>query len=340
MTILITGGLGYIGSITAAYLAGNEHKDVIILDNLHNSKITTLHKLQKQYPATKFIFYQGDIRNDIDLKNIFESHKIDIVIHMAALKAVKESFEQALKYYDVNVSGTIKLLDYMKTYGCKNIIFSSSATVYGNAPSPVSLSSLTGIGITNPYGQTKNIIETILRDVSKEFNVIILRYFNPIGAHINQKLGEKTNDTPNNLFPYILGAVSGKYPPLKIFGNDYNTPDGTCIRDYIDINDLAEAHVAAVNRVKNFEATNTKIEIYNIGTGVGVSVLDLIKTFEKVNNISIPYEFAPRRSGDLPEVYAHISASTCKSLNWKPKYTIADSCLNGWKFEKNDVLFN
>lgn len=329
MFILITGGLGFIGSITASYLAINGYQNIVILDNLHNSNIKIYYQLKNLHPETNFIFYEGDIRDGFKLKEIFENHKINTVIHMAALKSVKESFEKSIDYYDVNVLGTINLLNYMKQYNVKKLIFSSSATVYGSSSPPLTESSQTGIGITNPYGKTKYMIENILLD-SKDFDIVILRYFNPIGAHKNQLLGENPNNYPNNIFPCILGATYGKLPAITIFGTDYNTLDGTCIRDYIDINDLAEAHVASVKYLEN----NNGIDIFNIGTGFGTSVFELINTFENSNNIKVPYIFGNRRDGDLDCIYASINTETFEKLQWFPKYDLVDSCINGWNFYK------
>lgn len=336
MNILITGGLGFIGSHTAAWLAEQKYENIILFDNLSNVKKSPLKSLQYLFPLTNFISIEGDIRNISDLNNLFSSYKFDVVIHMAALKSVNESLAEPLKYYDNNITGTINLLKVMKEYNCNNFIFSSSCTVYGEQPSPISEKSSTGINIPSPYGQTKYIVEKILMDYSKtnpNLNFIILRYFNPIGAHQSGLLGEYPSGIPNNLFPYILGSIKGLYKPLTIFGSDYPTKDGTCIRDYIDINDLAIAHVSCVNKL--MDKSLSKLNIFNIGNGKGVSVLELVNTFEKVNNIKVPYSFGDRRPGDIGEVYADISPETIQKLEWTPFFTLEDSCRNGWLFIEN-----
>lgn len=336
MNILITGGLGFIGSHTAAWLAEQKYENIILFDNLSNVTKSPLKSLQYLFPLTNFIFVEGDIRNVSDLNNLFSSYTIDVVIHMAALKSVKESTINPLTYYDNNIIGTINLLKVMKEYNCNNLIFSSSCTVYGEQSPPISETSSTGIGIASPYGQTKYIVEKILMDYSKtnsDLNFIILRYFNPIGAHQSGLLGEYPSGIANNLFPSLLGSLKGLYKPLTIFGSDYPTKDGTCIRDYIDINDLAIAHVSCVNKL--IDKTLSKLNIFNIGTGKGVSVLELVNTFERVNNIKVPYSFGDRRPGDICQVYADVSSETIQKLEWTPFFTLEDSCKNGWLFIEN-----
>lgn len=347
MIVLVTGGLGYIGSHVISWLAEeynnlpivDNNLTIVILDNLCNSKIKTLSYLHSLHPDTKIIFHEGDVRHDSALETIFSTYKVNVVIHIAALKAVKESMSHPLEYYDNNVSGTIKLLTYMKNYNCKNLIFSSSATVYGTSQSPIPVTAKIGDGITNPYGQTKYMMEMILRDVceaDKNFHCTVLRYFNPIGAHPSGFLGESPNGTPNNLFPYIVLASKGTIEPLTVFGNDYDTPDGTCIRDYIDINDLALAHVAAIRKLMDLDSvifTNeSNLKIYNVGTGKGISVLELIYTFENVNRVTCPFEIGPRRPGDLERVYAEVDEKTFEALGWRPRYSLEDSCHNGWLY--------
>lgn len=333
-SILVTGGLGFIGSHVISYLKNSEFESIIVLDNMCNSNIKVLDSLRTLLPEEKIIFYSGDIRNDIDLQNVFENHYIDMVIHMAGLKSVKESTIDPLKYYDNNVLGTIKLLTYMKEYECNKLIFSSSAIVYGTGIPPLNVESPTGNGITNAYGRSKYIIEEMIKDTCKSYNFkcIMLRYFNPIGAHPSGLIGEYPNGSPNNLFPNIVLFAKGLIPEMKVFGTDYNTADGTCIRDYIDINDLALAHVASIDR---FNTLEENLKIYNLGIGRGVSVIELLSCFERVNDLKLNYTFAPRRPGDLPESYATVNEKTYEELNWKPTFTLEDSCRNGWLFAQN-----
>lgn len=335
--ILVTGGLGFIGSHVISYLEDSDFDSIIVLDNMCNSNIKVLDSLRTLIPNKKLIFYSGDIRNDIDLQKIFENHYIDVVIHMAGLKSVKESTLDPLSYYDNNVLGTIKLLSYMKEHECNKLIFSSSAIVYGSSPSPLNIDSETGVGITNSYGRSKYIIEEMIKDMCKSYNFkcIMLRYFNPIGAHPSGLIGEYPNGTPNNLFPNVIMFAKGLIKEMRVFGTDYDTADGTCIRDYIDINDLALAHVASIQSFDKISNSNENLKIYNLGIGKGVSVLQLLTTFEKVNNLKLNYSFAPRRPGDLPVSYANVSEETYKELNWKPIFTLEDSCRNGWLFAQN-----
>ncbi len=307
--ILVTGGLGFIGSHTVVELLLNNY-NIIIIDNLINSSIDVIKKI-KDITNKNFLFFNIDIRDTLRLENLFVGYKINLVIHFASLKSVNESIKNPLQYYDCNVNGTINLLNIMKIHKCYKIIFSSSATVYGNNIYPVNENSPTGNGITNPYGKTKFIIEQILQDLynsNNNWSITILRYFNPVGAHPSGLLGENPNDTPNNLFPYLLKVSIGKIPLLNIYGNDYDTPDGTCIRDFIHVVDLAKGHVKALEYIFNSE--DTKINIYNLGTGKGTSVKELVETFEKVNNVKLSYNYTNKRDGDLPCVYADIEKAS------------------------------
>lgn len=331
--VLVTGGLGFIGSHVISQLIDHGYDEIVIVDNLSNTNLNVLYSLQNLYPHNKFYFFEMDITNERDLINIFISFNITHVFHMAALKCVSDSISNPEEYYRVNVAGTLTLLRVMEKYSCHNFIFSSSCTVYGAAPMPVTETSQVGVGISNPYGQTKYMVENIVRDITNKpnskLNAVILRYFNPIGAHPSGILGENPRGVPNNIFPYICKVATKQYKELTVFGNDYSTSDGTCIRDYIDINDLAHAHIQAM------KINHSGLQIFNIGTGVGVSVMELIKTFEKVNNVEVPYTIGNRREGDLPIVYTHINYDTLSVLNWKPKNTIRNSCENAWKYYNN-----
>jgi UDP-glucose 4-epimerase len=333
--ILVTGGLGFIGSHTIVELL-QENYNIIIIDNLINSSVDVLQKIKDITNKTDILFFNIDIRDSLKLENLFTAYKIELVIHFAALKAVSESIKNPLQYFDCNIGGTINLLNVMKKNDCKRIIFSSSATVYGDNIYPVDEESFIGVGITNPYGRTKYMIEQILQDLyisNNDWSIIILRYFNPIGAHPSGLLGENPNDIPNNLFPYLLKVSAGKLPLLNIFGNDYNTPDGTCIRDFIHVVDLARGHIKATEKILNFNKS-TGINIYNLGTGKGTSVKELIDTFEKVNNIKLAYKFVKRRDGDLPCVYTKTDKSL-KELGWSCIYNIEDMCRHGYNFKFN-----
>jgi len=322
--ILVTGGLGFIGSHTVYELLEKQYK-IIIIDNLVNSSTNVLKVLNN------VIFCQIDIRNSLQLENLFVKYKITAVIHFAALKAVSESIMIPLQYYENNINGTINLLQIMKKYHCMKIIFSSSATVYGENIYPVKEESIIGNGITSPYGKTKLMIEEILSDLynsDKNWSITILRYFNPIGAHPSGLLGENPNDTPNNLFPYLLKVSVKKLKLLTIFGDDYDTKDGTCVRDFIHVVDLARGHVKALEQINE---TNPKLRIYNLGTGKGTSVKELITIFEKVNNIVINYKYSARREGDLPYVYANTDKAKTE-LDWQCIYTVEDMCKHGYNY--------
>ncbi len=335
MTILVTGGLGFIGSHTIVELIKQNYKDIIIVDNLINSKISVLEKINQLTNSNKIKFIELDILDKINLEKVFEKNNIDTIIHFAALKSVSESIKLPDKYYKNNIEGTLNLLNLMKKYNCKNFIFSSSATVYGEQIYPVDEKSITGVGITNPYGKTKYFVEEIIKDYSKaypELNFVVLRYFNPVGAHESGLLGEDPNDIPNNLSPFILKVAIGELEKLTIFGSDYNTSDGTCIRDFIHVIDLAEAHIYSVNAL--VEKKIDGLKIYNVGTGKGTSVLEFIRTFEKVNNTKINYVFGPRREGDLESVYSKAD-KIYEELRWKSKKDIKDVCIDSYKFIKN-----
>lgn len=318
--ILVTGGTGYIGSHVVVELL-NQNYDVEILDNLINSKVTILDQIEK-ITGKKPKFYQIDLLNQSALEQVFTHTHFDSIIHFAGLKSVAESIEQPLKYYENNVTGTINLLKTMEKHQVYNFIFSSSATVYGDPGIPEYTESLeTGHNISSPYGKTKYMIEEILKDLAASnpnFNVISLRYFNPIGNHPSGLLGENPNGIPNNLMPYVMKVAKGELPELQIYGNDYDTPDGTCRRDYIHVVDLAKGHLAAINHLSpGFTA-------YNLGTGKPTSVLEMVQTFEKISGKPLPHKFAPRRPGDLPEFWTNPSLAQQK-LNWQAKLTIEDA---------------
>ncbi|MBR3256387.1 UDP-glucose 4-epimerase GalE [Candidatus Saccharibacteria bacterium] len=320
MKILLTGGTGFIGSHTAIELIKLGY-EVEIMDNLFNSKITVLDKIEK-ISGVKPKFYKVDLLDKEGMDNVFSEGQYDLVIHFAGLKAVGESVEKPLKYYENNVCGTINLLECMKKHGVKKIIFSSSATVYGDqGVAELTEDMQTGVGITNPYGETKHIIEEILKDVAEaepEFEVTILRYFNPVGSHPSGLIGEDPNDIPNNLMPIIMKVSTGEIEKLRIFGDDYDTVDGTGVRDYIHVVDLAKGHVAAVNKMK------PGVSIYNLGTGKGTSVLEMVAAFEKASGKKLPYEIVERRAGDLAEVYANPDKAK-KDLGWMAELTIEDA---------------
>ncbi len=333
MAILVTGGAGYIGSHTCVELLNNE-KDVIVVDNFSNSKKSTLENIKK-ITGKEFKFYEIDLLNRADLEKIFEENSIEAVIHFAGFKAVGESVKIPIEYYINNVSGSLILLDTMKKFSVKNFVFSSSATVYGD-PGKIPYTEEMEFGVTSsPYGTTKLFIERILQDIynsDNTWNICILRYFNPVGAHESGLIGEDPQGIPNNLMPYITRVAKGKLQELSIFGNDYNTPDGTCIRDYIHVVDLAIGHLKALEKI---ERGSSGIYIYNLGNGKGVSVLELVQTFIKVNNINVPYKFAQRRPGDLAEYYSDTTKAK-NELGFIPAKTVEDMCRDSWNFEKNN----
>ena len=332
MSILVTGGTGYIGSHTVVELL-NAGYEIVVVDNLCNSSKKCLDRV-KEITGKTVSFYEADIRDEDSLRKIFTNEKIDSCIHFAGLKAVGESVEKPWLYYDNNIHGTLTLLKVMNEFNVKKIVFSSSATVYG-APAFVPITEECPIGeITNPYGMTKRMLEVILSDMAKadkEWKVVLLRYFNPIGAHESGKIGENPNGIPNNLMPYITQVAVGKRAELGVFGDDYPTPDGTGVRDYIHVVDLAIGHVKAIEKIDSFDG----VEILNLGTGNGYSVLDVVKTFEKVNNLTIPYSIKPRRAGDIATCYA--SADKAKQvLGWVATRGLEDMCRDSWNWQKNN----
>ncbi len=332
MVVLVTGGLGYIGSHTIVELI-NSGYEPIILDNLSNSKEEVLNRI-KLITGKSAKFYKIDLCNKCDLEKVFIKEKIEMVIHFAGLKAVAESVKFPLTYYQNNITGTLNLLELMNKYKVHNLIFSSSATVYGKVKSMPVKESEENLGSINPYGRTKLFIEEILKDFQKanpQFNIILLRYFNPIGAHESGLIGEDPRGIPNNLMPFITQVAVGKIKELSVFGNDYNTPDGTCVRDYIHVVDLAKGHLACIHKLKE----NCGLETYNLGMNKGVSVLEVISAFEKANNLKIPYKISERRAGDIDEIYADCSKAL-KELNWKAEKNIYDMCKDSWNWQKNN----
>ncbi len=332
MSILVTGGAGYIGSHTCVELLNAGH-DIVILDNFYNSKSESLKRI-KEITNKDFKFYEGDIRDRKLLDEILKNEDITAVIHFAGLKAVGESCRLPLEYYDNNIGGTITLLEAMRDADVKKIVFSSSATVYGtNGVSPLKEDANVG-GTTNPYGTTKLYIETILTDLYKsdnDWSICILRYFNPIGAHKSGKIGENPNGIPNNLMPYITQVAVGKLDRLNVFGNDYDTHDGTGVRDYIHVVDLALGHICAVNKV----ADDKGLFIYNLGTGNGYSVLDIVKAFEKASGKEIKYVIAPRRDGDIATCYSDPSKAKAE-LNWTAKRGLDEMCEDSWRWQSQN----
>lgn len=332
MNILLTGGAGYIGSHTIIELDKKGHS-VVVVDNLVNSNKEALRRVG-EIIGKNIPFVQADVRDRVAMEAVFADNAIDAVIHFAGLKAVGESVAKPLEYYENNMNATFVLLDVMRSHGCKNIIFSSSATVYGN-PAEIPITEDCPKGqCTNPYGQTKSMLEEVLKDVQKadpEWNVVLLRYFNPIGAHKSGRIGENPNGIPNNLMPYITQTAVGLRKELGIFGNDYDTPDGTGVRDYIHVVDLASAHVAALQAIQR----NCGLAVYNIGTGRGYSVLDVVKAFEKVNNVNVPYSIKPRRPGDIATCYCN-PAKAKAELGWEAEYDIEDMCRDSWNWQKNN----
>ena len=330
MKILVTGGLGFIGSHTVVELS-NAGFEVIIVDNLSNSKIEVLDKL-KQITGKDYKFYQYDLKEIDKVREIFDENDIDAVIHFAGYKAVGESVAEPIMYYTNNLGTTTNLLTVMKEKGVKKFIFSSSATVYGECEEHQYSEEMGRGKTTNPYGTTKAMIEKILEDVyasDNTWNIVLLRYFNPIGAHESGLIGEDPKGIPNNLMPYIMKVAAGKLECLTIFGNDYPTRDGTGIRDYIHVVDLAKGHVAALERAPE------GLSIYNLGTGSGVSVMEIVNAFEKENNLKLNYRIGDRRPGDIAEMYAN-AEKAYKELGWKTEKTIEDMCKDSWNFAKNN----
>lgn len=332
MAVLITGGAGYIGSHTCVEML-NAGKEIVVIDNFCNSSPQSCDRV-KEITGKDFPVIECDIRDADGLRQVFADHKIESVIHFAGLKAVGESCVKPLEYYDNNIGGTVTLLNAMRAANVKTIVFSSSATVYGEHNQVPFREDMPAGGTTNPYGTTKYFIEIILKDLcasDPDWSVSLLRYFNPIGAHESGRIGEAPNGVPNNLMPYIAQVAVGKREKLSVFGNDYDTPDGTGVRDYIHVVDLAKGHVAAVKRAETVKGC----EIYNLGTGVGVSVLELVHAFEKATGVKIPYVIAPRRPGDIAYSYADASKAW-QVLGWKTEKNAEDACRDTWRWQKNN----
>ena len=327
MKILVTGGAGYIGSHTCVELLNNDY-EVVVVDNLYNSCEEALNRVEKITGKT-LTFYEGDLLDQDLLEEIFDNERPEAVIHFAGYKAVGESVEKPIEYYHNNITGTLLLCDVMRRYDCKKIVFSSSATVYGDpAFVPITEDCPKGV-ITNPYGQTKSMIEQILIDIQvsdPEWNVTLLRYFNPIGAHSSGLIGEDPKGIPNNLVPYIARVAVGKLEKLGVFGNDYDTPDGTGVRDYIHVVDLAAGHVQALRHMKQ------GVSIYNLGTGQGYSVLDVVKAYSKACGKEIPYEIKPRRAGDIAACYSDPTKAK-EELGWEAKYGIEEMCRDSYHWQ-------
>ncbi len=332
MKILLTGGAGYIGSHTAVELASSGY-EVVIADNFSNSSPKVLDRLET-ITGKRFPIYEIDVADKEALKKVFSEHKIEGVIHFAGYKAVGESVKVPLSYYRNNIDTTLSLLEVMEEFGCKNLIFSSSATVYGARAKCPYREDMEAGGCTNPYGWTKYFIEQIITDYSKanpEFSAVLLRYFNPVGAHKSGLIGEDPRDIPNNLMPYIARVAVGTLPHLNVFGNDYETVDGTGVRDYIHVTDLAKGHVAAISYAKE----NSGAEIFNLGTGNGTSVLQMVAEYGKACGRPVPYVIAPRRAGDLAECYADPTKAN-EILNWKTELTVSDMCESSWKWQSGN----
>ena len=332
MSILVTGGAGFIGSHTAVELL-NAGKEIVIIDDFSNSKPKSLEAIKK-ITGKDFKFYEMDYRDREKLEKVFEENKIDAVLNFAGFKAVGESVKKPLEYYDNNISGCLVLLETMRKYGVKKFVFSSSATVYGTPERiPLTEDCKTG-GTTNPYGTTKLFIEQILKDLyasDNSWDICILRYFNPVGAHESGLIGEEPQGIPNNLMPYVVRVASGELKELSVFGNDYDTPDGTGVRDYIHVVDLAKGHLAALNKLDKEE---TGLYIYNLGTGTGYSVLDMVKSFEEITGNEVPYKIAPRRAGDIATCYSNPEKAKIE-LGWQAEKTLEDMCKDSWKYIQN-----
>lgn len=332
MAILVTGGAGYIGSHTVVELQ-NAGYDVVVLDNLSNASEKALDRVSK-ITGKPVKFYKADILDRDALNDIFDKETIESCIHFAGLKAVGESVVKPWEYYENNIAGTLTLVDVMRKNNVKNIIFSSSATVYGD-PAQIPITEECPKGqCTNPYGWTKSMLEQILMDIQKadpEWNVVLLRYFNPIGAHKSGMIGENPNGIPNNLMPYITQVAVGKLKELGVFGNDYDTPDGTGVRDYIHVVDLAKGHVKALKKIEE----KAGLKVYNLGTGIGYSVLDIVKNFEEATGVKIPYVIKERRAGDIATCYSSAEKAE-KELGWKAEFGIREMCADSWKWQSNN----
>lgn len=331
MKILVTGGAGFIASHTNVELL-NAGYDVVVVDNLVNSSRESVARVE-ELTGKKISFYEEDLLNEKAIDAIFEKENIDSVIHFAALKAVGESCQIPLRYFDNNLTGTLNLLKVMEKHGVKSIVFSSSATVYGK-PESVPIREDFPLSVSNPYGRTKLIIEDMLRDIYKsdnEWDIALLRYFNPIGAHESGMIGENPHGIPNNLLPYVAKVAAGQLECVNVFGGDYDTPDGTGVRDYIHVVDLAKGHVKAVKKLED----NSGLSIYNLGTGKGYSVLDIVKNFEAATGIKIPYSIKPRRAGDVATCYSDATKAK-KELGWEAEYDIKDMCADSWNFQQKN----
>lgn len=332
MSVLVTGGAGYIGSHTCIELL-NAGYEVVVVDNLCNSCRESLTRVE-EITGKKVTFYENDLLDREAVERIFSREKIDSVIHFAGLKAVGESVHMPLEYYYNNVTGSLVLCDVMRKHGVKNLVFSSSATVYGS-PKTVPIQEDFPLSVTNPYGRTKLMLEEIFRDLfvsDSEWNIILLRYFNPIGAHKSGRIGENPKGIPNNLMPYITQVAVGKLQCLSVFGDDYDTPDGTGVRDYIHVVDLAVGHVKAIEKLKGAKGG---VLTYNLGTGKGYSVLDMVKNFEKASGAKVPYEIKPRRAGDIATCYADATKAK-EELGWEAKRDLAEMCEDSWRWQKNN----
>lgn len=332
MTILVTGGTGYIGSHTCVELLAAGHS-VVVVDNYYNSKPVVLDRIQ-ELSGKSCKFYRCDIRDREGLRAVFKENAIDAVIHFAGLKAVGESVQKPLAYFDNNVSGSVALLEVMAEFGVKRMVFSSSATVYGMEGTPPLQEDMPTGAVSNPYGRTKCMIEDILRDLATSdpsWSICILRYFNPIGAHESGRIGEDPNGIPTNLMPFISRVAVGKLPELVVFGDDYDTPDGTCVRDYIHVVDLARGHLNAVDHTMQ----GPGLSVYNLGTGEGYSVLDVVKAFEEASGVKIPYRIGPRRPGDLASVYSDPSLAR-KELGWSAQYGLLRMCADSWRWQSRN----
>lgn len=331
MSVLVTGGVGYIGSHTCIQLIEKGY-DIVVVDNLSNSKLEALKRVE-EITGKRIKFYEVDICDQEGLRKVFFENSIDVVIHFAGLKAVGESVEIPLRYYYNNITGTLILCEVMKEFNVKKLVFSSSATVYGN-PERVPITEEFPLSATNPYGRTKLFIEEILRDLyvsDNEWSIALLRYFNPIGAHESGLIGEDPNGIPNNLMPYITQVAVGKLKELRVFGNNYDTHDGTGVRDFIHVVDLANGHVKAIEKITK----DTGVRAYNLGTGRGYSVLDLVNTFEKVTGVKIPYRIVDRRPGDVAKCYADPSRAN-DELGWKAEKKLEDMCKDAWRWQMNN----
>lgn len=331
-TILVTGGAGYIGSHTVLQLLEQDYQ-VVVLDNLSNASEESLERVA-QITGKNVIFQQGDIRDEQVLNALFSQHSVDAVIHFAGLKAVGESVEQPIKYYENNVFGTLQLCKVMQSHNVKNLVFSSSATVYGD-PTELPLHENLPTGRpTNPYGQSKLMVEHVLTDLfasDKEWNIVLLRYFNPVGAHLSGLIGEDPAGIPNNLMPFITQVATGKRDKLSIFGDDYDTPDGTGVRDYIHVEDLADGHLKALNKL----AANAGLCTFNLGTGQGYSVLEMVKAFEAESGQAVPYAIVPRRSGDVAACYADPTLAK-QELGWQAQKGLEDMCRDSWRWQSQN----